>query len=180
MWKALVLGFTGALGAGLGAMVFLEVQGAAGWGSGRIVKLAARLLPETMRSEREEEWLAEYARWNNAAVGRLLWSLGLLAASMRIARRERRSVPQSTPQPQPAAMAMPPTRLLPSVKPRDLLILGFAIDGMTYIEIARTLGVTARVARRQVHDVMAKLDAPTLAQAVERAEREGLYVPRQR
>src|SRR3712207_5483089 len=45
MLKAFGVAFVSALGAGLAAMVFVELRGAAGWISRRLVKLAVRLLP---------------------------------------------------------------------------------------------------------------------------------------
>jgi len=103
--KVFVLAFVGALAAGLGATVFFELRGAAGWASGRLIKAAVRLLPESICDEREEEWFAEYEHWKDGAIGRLLWTLGLLVAATQIGRRERRSaLVQQPPQPVP-----PPT-----------------------------------------------------------------------
>jgi hypothetical protein len=73
-------------------MVFLEIRGAAGWLSGWVIRRAARLLPEAVRDEREEEWLAEYEHWKDGALGRDFWSLGLLVAAGRIARDEQHAL----------------------------------------------------------------------------------------
>jgi hypothetical protein len=95
MLPPLVIGFFSALGAGLAAMVFFEVRGATGWASGRLIKLAANRLPTAMRDDRYEEWLAEYEHWKDGAIGRLLWSLGLVLAAIQIGRRERLSAVQT-------------------------------------------------------------------------------------
>lgn len=104
MSNGIWVGFFSALGAGLGGLVFFEVRGLGAWGSRRCVRLAARLLPSSIREEREEEWLAEWEYWRDSTVGRLLWSLGLVIAAVRLAGHERRE-PVSPVASSPAAKA---------------------------------------------------------------------------
>lgn len=106
MMKALLLGFLPAVGAGLAATIFFELRGAAGWASWRIMKIAVAMLQMTIRAEREEEWQATWERWGEGAFGRLIWSLGLPLAGLRIGRSERRN---PTPAPEP-----------PAEEPRDI------------------------------------------------------------
>lgn len=89
MLKVVGTAFLSGLGAGVATALFFEIRGAAGWASARLIRVAARMLPDSVRADRQEEWTAEYEHWKDGAIGRLLWTLGLLLAAMRFPRPER-------------------------------------------------------------------------------------------
>jgi DNA-binding CsgD family transcriptional regulator len=68
---------------------------------------------------------------------------------------------------------------LRGLTPRELEVLGLVIEGLSNFEIARALVVAQRTAAAHVEHILAKLSAPTRTLAAVRAERYGLYVPRQ-
>jgi len=89
--KDFVVTFVMALAAGLGATVFFELRGAASWSSGRLIKIAVRLLPESIREEYEEMWLADIGNWKDGALGRLVTALGMIVAAARMGRQWERN-----------------------------------------------------------------------------------------
>jgi len=93
MARVFVVAFVAALAAGLGATVFFELRGASSWGSRRLIKVAVRLLPESIREEHEEMWLADIDYWKEGALGRLVTALGMIVAAARIGHRERQCAP---------------------------------------------------------------------------------------
>jgi DNA-binding CsgD family transcriptional regulator len=68
---------------------------------------------------------------------------------------------------------------LRGLTPRELEVLGLLIDGYSNSAISRTLVVAQRTAAAHLEHILAKLSAPSRTLAALRAEREGLYVPRQ-
>lgn len=75
----------------IGALV-AELRDVAGWLSPRLIRRAARRLPERMRTDREEEWLAELATMSGLKLTPFFWSVGVVIAAQRISmtcRKER-------------------------------------------------------------------------------------------
>lgn len=95
--QALLAGFFAALGAGIAAVLFVELRGLAGWASRRCIATAVALLPPTTREDRAEEWAAESENWTDGAVGRLVWSAGLILAALRIGAHDRREAVETQP-----------------------------------------------------------------------------------
>jgi DNA-binding CsgD family transcriptional regulator len=69
---------------------------------------------------------------------------------------------------------------LRGLTPRELEVLGLLIDGLSNAAISRALAVAQRTVAAHLEHILAKLSAPSRTLAAVRAEREGLYVPRQR
>lgn len=72
----------------VGALV-AELRDVAGWLSPRMIRRAARRLPERLRADREEEWLAELASMTGLKFTPFLWSLGVAVAAARLSWRYR-------------------------------------------------------------------------------------------
>ncbi|MCU1615431.1 MAG: Transcriptional regulator, liaR family [Frankiales bacterium] len=75
-------------------------------------------------------------------------------------------------------LVAPPGELC-GLTPRELEVLGLIIDGLSNREIARDLVVAQRTVAAHVEHILTKLDSSTRTHAAIRAQREGLYVPRQ-
>lgn len=90
MMGALALGFFTALGAGAVAFLGLELRALAGWATRRCLRVAVKLLPPTIRDEREEEWSAELEVLKDSSLSRLIWSAGYVLAAARLGVRRRR------------------------------------------------------------------------------------------
>jgi DNA-binding CsgD family transcriptional regulator len=69
---------------------------------------------------------------------------------------------------------------LRGLTPRELEVLGLLIDGLSNAAISRALAVAQRTVAAHLEHILAKLSAQSRTLAAVRAEREGLYVPRQR
>jgi DNA-binding CsgD family transcriptional regulator len=68
---------------------------------------------------------------------------------------------------------------LRGLTPRELEVLGLLVDGRSNAQMAAELVVAQRTVAAHVEHVLAKLSAPSRTLAAVRAERTGLYVPRQ-
>jgi DNA-binding CsgD family transcriptional regulator len=68
---------------------------------------------------------------------------------------------------------------LHGLTPRELEVLGLLIEGSSNQEIARVLVVVPRTVATHLEHILVKLGAPTRTLAAVRAERDGLYVPRE-
>jgi DNA-binding CsgD family transcriptional regulator len=75
------------------------------------------------------------------------------------------------------AIALAPTPDVGGLTPRELVVLGLVIEGLSNQQIGHALAVTPRTVATHLEHVLAKLDAPTRTLAAVRAERRGLYVP---
>jgi DNA-binding CsgD family transcriptional regulator len=153
--KVFFLAFMGALAAGLGATVFFELRGAASWGSRRLIKIAVSLLPESIRDEHEEIWLADIDYWKDGALGRLLWTVGLLVAAARIGRRERKSaLAEESPQQVKSSI---PDQMIPRLTQHEWVLTGLASEGLTNEHIAARLGVSVGIVETDLLRAYAKL-----------------------
>ena len=68
---------------------------------------------------------------------------------------------------------------LRGLTPRELEVLGLLIEGSSNAAISRALVIAPRTVAAHLEHIMAKLSAQSRTLAAVRAEREGLYVPRQ-
>jgi DNA-binding NarL/FixJ family response regulator len=68
---------------------------------------------------------------------------------------------------------------LRGLTPRELEVLGLLMDGSSNAAISRALLIAPRTVAAHLEHIMAKLSARSRTLAAVRAEREGLYVPRQ-
>jgi DNA-binding CsgD family transcriptional regulator len=60
---------------------------------------------------------------------------------------------------------------------RELEVLALLVDGCSNAQIAQTLWVTTRTVKAHVEHILEKLEVPTRAAAVGRANKEGLLLP---
>jgi DNA-binding NarL/FixJ family response regulator len=78
-----------------------------------------------------------------------------------------------------AVVLVSPAGDLRGLTPRELEVLGLVIDGYSNSEIARALVVAPRTVAAHLEHILVKLSAPSRTLAAVRAERAGLYVPRE-
>jgi DNA-binding CsgD family transcriptional regulator len=68
---------------------------------------------------------------------------------------------------------------LRGLSPRELQVLGLVVEGCSNRQIARQLVITVSTVAAHMENILAKLAVPSRTLAATRAERTGLYVPRQ-
>ncbi|MBW0090853.1 helix-turn-helix transcriptional regulator [Pseudonocardia sp. KRD-184] len=108
-----------------------------------------------------------------------LWPLGGPHAPDGHVRVTVLAAPEDVPPGLTGLALLSPVADLHGLTPREIEVLGLLVEGCSNQEIARALVVAPRTVAAHLEHILGKLGAPARTLAAVRAEREGLYVPRQ-
>ena len=84
----MIAGLAGVAATVVLSMLLAEVPAIASWLAPKVVRRAARRLPERLRAAKEEEWLAELQVMEGIKFFRVIFALGCFGAAIRIRRAE--------------------------------------------------------------------------------------------